>query len=97
MLNLNTKFYKIYGSSLSYASCVSCSSVNKAVCTTIISTNKKKSILTYQHLFIRQRYIATCLDLRGVIIRRNYKNLVLVPEFCKSINQRVIRVVNVKL
>jgi hypothetical protein len=46
-------------------------SVNRAVYTTIISTNKNKSILNYRYLFIGQRRFATCFDIHEVIIRRN--------------------------
>jgi hypothetical protein len=53
---------------------------NGAVYITIISTNvnKDNSILMYHHLFIVQRYSARCFDLQEVIIRRTYKNSVLV-------------------
>jgi hypothetical protein len=69
--------------SLWYTSrCVSYNNVNRAVYTSIISTNKNKSILTYQHSFIGQRCFATCFDLHKVIIRRIYKNSVLVLELC---------------
>jgi hypothetical protein len=53
---------------------------NRAVYTIIISTNvnKDKLVLTYHHSFIGQRCTATSCDLEVIIIRRTYKNSVLI-------------------
>jgi hypothetical protein len=69
--------------SLRYASCcVSYNSLNRAVYTTIICTNKNKSILTYQHSFIGKMCFATSFYLHEIIIRRIYKNSTWVVELC---------------
>jgi hypothetical protein len=60
--------------------------------------NKDKSILMYRHLFITQMCSATCFGLHEIIIRRTYKNPVLVFElyfnidpYCNGYEQRVAR------
>jgi hypothetical protein len=43
---------------------------------------KTKSILIYQHLFYGERCFPTYFDLHDVIIRRIFKNSMLVLELC---------------
>jgi hypothetical protein len=44
------------------------------------TVNKDKSILLHYYSFIVQRCSATCFDLQDIIIRRTYKNSVIVLE-----------------
>jgi multisubunit Na+/H+ antiporter MnhF subunit len=67
-------------------------SINRVVYITVISTNKNKLILMYQHLFIGQRCFTTCFDLYKVIIRPVYKNSILVLELCYLIWIHIITI-----
>jgi hypothetical protein len=69
------------------------SSVNRAIYTTIIYTNKSKSILMCHPLFIGEGCFATCFDLHEMI-RRNFKNTVLVLVLCHIIAIYFILIAN---